>query len=343
MKMQKDILSLWGELDQIECKTSLLKDKLKKLPVSYPNIAKLIKDINFRGDKFEQWIESLPYPLATILRRYNATDTLQQKQERLLDFFEAYSIFIAGIMIAIYQQPQFDESVIKDVGIDYFTKASFGSWVKIDQALAKIFRKQMEDNKTDINAFLNCFHTEDLSLVRLLCEADVYSILQRTCGYRNTWKGHSGISSEEIYGDHVRVLHRELLNMQERLKDLYEKIRLVRPIGLEYCEGTFTNRVEVLTSSNSIFKKAEILGNQPLDKKWLYIQVMDTGATIKLPPLFVMKQSPADVKNACYFYNRIEGKNSRYVSYHFESKPENVMQGEDAFDAIRSVLERGAS
>ena len=337
LKMQKAVLNLWGELDQIERETSLLKDQLKNLPVSYEKIKQKIKDINNRGNKFEQWIDTLPYPLATILKRYTTFDTAQQKQEMLLYFFEAYSIFIAGILIAIYKQPQFNESKIQDIGIGFFEKASFGSWVKIDRAFANVFREQM-DKKLD--TILSCFHTDDRSLVNLLCLKDVYSILQKTCDYRNSWKGHSGISSEEIYEDHVRVLHDELLNMQERLKDLYEKVRLVRPVNTKLSQGIFTNKVEILTGPNAYFKTAEIVGDMPLDTEMLYMQVLDTGATIELPPLFVMKQSPKDEKNACYFYNRIEGKNSRYVSYHFESKPENVFKGEQAFEAIKSVLER---
>ena len=338
LKTQASVLEVYEELNKIELEASRLRDRLEDVPASYSNIAKEIKDINNKGDKFEQWVESLPYPLATILKRYTASDTYQQKQEMLFYFFEAYSIFIAAILTAVYQQPQFSNSEIEDVGVAYFEKASFGSWVKMDQALAKIFRIRM-DNPNLIDSVLNSFHTDDQSLVKLISLGDVYSILQRTCDYRNAWKGHSGITSEAIYTEHVRVLEGELFKLQERLKDLYEKICLVRPLSLKRRQGKFINKVEVLTGSNSIFKKDEISGDA-LDEDKLYIQVKDTGVTFEIPPFFVLKNSPADVKNACYFYSRLEGSNSRYVSYHFEGKPENIEEGEAAFDIIKAVLER---
>lgn len=198
------------------------------------------------------------------------------------------------------------------------------------------------DSPAKIDVVLNGFHTDDQSLVKLLCQGEVYSILQRTCDFRNSWKGHSGITSEMLYSDHARVLREELAKLQERLSDFYDKIRLIRPISLKYEDGMFINNVEILTGSNSIFKKDEIVG-EALDRKKLYIQIVDTQKIVEVPPLFVLKNSPADVKNACYFYNRIEEKGSRYVSYHFESQHDDVEEGEVAFDIIKAVLERTSS
>lgn len=336
LKTQTSVLNVCAELDEINMEVSRLKNKLKRIPASHANVAIEIKDINNKGDKFEQWIDSLPYPLATILRRYITSNRPQQKQELLLCFFEAYAIFTAAILTAIYQQPQFRDSPIPGVDKDYFKKASFGSWVRMDRAIAKIFRSKMNDSK-GIDFMLNSFHTDDQSLVRLMSQ-DIYKILDKTCEYRNSWKGHSGITSETIYNDHVRLLEVERSKLQEKLKDLYEKIRLVRPIGLKLRQGEFSNKVEVLTGSNPIFKKEDIVG-EALDENKLYIQVIDTAKTFEVPPFFVMKNSPADVKNACYFYSRVEGSNSRYVSYHFDTKPEDTEEGEAAFDIISAILE----
>ena len=341
VKTQEDVLKVYSELDKIELAASRLRDRLEQIPASWSSVAKEIRDINNKGDKFEQWFESLPYPLATILKQYSTSDSYQQKQEMLFYFFEAYSIFAAAILMAVFQQPQFDNSEIEDVGAAYFEKASFGSWVKLDQALAKIFRTRISDPKM-IDSVLNCFYTDDQSLVTLICLKDVYSLLQRTCEYRNSWKGHSGITSEATYTDHVRVLKGELFQLQARIKDLYDRICLVRPISLRRQHGMFNNRVEILTGSNANFKKTDIIGDA-LDEEKLYIQVVDTGKTFEVPPFFVLKSSPASAKNACYFYSRVEGTNSRYVSYHFEGKPEDIEEGEAAFETIKAVLGRTSS
>ena len=336
LPMQEEVLKVNDELNILETEITRLKERLSSIPASYKNVYKELKDINNRGDKFEQWIESLPYPLATILKRYMTSDSMQQKQEMLLYFFEAYSIFAAAILGAIYNQPIFRSHEIRDVMADYFEKASFGSWVKMDQAIAKMMREQMSHSE-NMDMMLNGFHTKDQSLIKQMTNADAYSVLFRASNNRNSWKGHSGISGESTYRDHVNELEAELNKLRAGIGDMYEKIRLVRQVKLDKVQGEFISRVEMLTGSNPIFKKDEIIG-EALDRDALYIQVLDTGETIELPPFIVMKSSPAEVKNACYFYSRVEGSNSRYVSYHFEGQPENIEEGERAFDVIKALL-----
>lgn len=337
LSIQEGILKTLDELNEIELQASKLKAKLEAIPAAYRNINKEIRDINNKGDKFEQWIETLPYPLATILKRYSAADSAQQKQEMLLYFFEAYSIFVAAILCAVYKQPTFNGEEIKDVEANYFENASFGSWIKMDQAMSRLFRKSMDDSDK-IDIVLNAFHTDDSTLVRQICNADTYSILLRTCDYRNAWKGHSGITGEPIYKDHASVLEGELNKLQISIKDLFEKVRLIRQVHIEFSHGEFNNTVQVLTGSNAIFKKDEVSGDA-LDESCLYLQILDTGETIELPPFLLMKNSPTDVKNACYFYNRVEGNNSRYVSYHYEGRPEDIEEGDRALEIIKAMLQ----
>ena len=339
LETQRKILNVYDELNQIELEASRLKNLLRETPASYAQVTEAIKEINDRGDKFERWIESLPYPLATILKRYAASDDDQHRQETLFFFFEAYSIFAAAILSAAFRAPFFRDAVVPDVELEYFKKSSFGSWVMLDVALAKEIRTRV-GNREQTYSTRSAFHTEDASLVNLLCEEETYSILQSASNYRNSWKGHSGITNDARYSDHVRTLHGYLLKLRERSKNLYDKIRLVRPIRLKRAHGEFINTVESLTGSNPIFNKDEIVGDA-LDEDKLYIHVVDTNDAFELPPFFLLKNSPAEVKNACYFYSRLEGANSRYVSYHFEGAPESTEEGEEAFDYLQEILERG--
>ncbi len=339
LKMQTSILAVCTELNKIELETSRLKNRLMSKPVLYSKVAREIKDINNKGDKFEQWCESLPYPLATILKKYTTSDTYQQKQEMLLFFFEAYSIFVAAILSAIYHQPPFGNSQLKDLEISYFEKASFGSWVMMDQQIANIINSRMGCSET-IPSVLNCFHTDDQSIVKRICSSKVYSILETIKDKRNTWRGHSGITSEEAYCEHVRFLEDKLQEFQKYIDDLYDRLQLIRPNDLGFHNDVFTNRVEVLTGSNPIFNRNVFDSVRPLDKEKLYIQILETKETIELPPFFVLRNSPAEVKNACYFYSRVEGSDSRYVSYHFERLHDQIEKGEAAFETIKSILER---
>lgn len=332
------ILDTYDELTEIENQVSQLKTKLESIPASYKKINNEIKDINNKGDKFEQWIETLPYPLATVLRRYSSEDNFGEKQKMLFFYFEAYSIFISSILSAALNQASFISSEIKNVDAMYFEKSSFGSWVRMGQELAYIFRKEFEDPQ-NLDLILNAFHTDDRSVVNAICNPKKYSLLLNIVSYRNNWKGHTGIDNNMILEEHVKTLSVDLDTFKRECKDLYEKVRLIRPVSLRKKDGKFINTVEVLTGSNPIFKKDELIG-EALDETKLYLQMLDTNETLELPPYFVMKNSPADAKNACYFYSRIENGNSKYVSYHFEGRPESYEDGEQTLEYIKAILER---
>lgn len=156
--------------------------------------------------------------------------------------------------------------------------------------------------------------------------------------HRNSWKGHSGITSEALYIEHVGILDSMLHKLHENIKDLYERVRLIRPISLSFSNGVFSNKVEVLTGSNSIFPRITIEALTPLDNTKLYLQLLDTGETLELPPYFILKNSPVDIKNACYFYNSVEKGSTKYVSYHYDGRPEDIEEGEMVFNHIKRLL-----
>ena len=105
--------------------------------------------------------------------------------------------------------------------------------------LRKINSSKEEERRTA----LSCFKTDDENLIKLLCNKKVNSILDIACTHRNTWKGHSGITSEALYKEHVEILDSLLRMLQENIKDLYERVRLIRPEQLSYSNGEFTNKV----------------------------------------------------------------------------------------------------
>lgn len=339
LKLQSEYLKTYDQLENLRVDIETLKDRLQKTPASYKNIRKEIKDINNTGDKFVQWIETLPYPIATILKKYSVTEEPSKKQEILFYFYEAYAIFLATILSAALNKSLVDCSKLNSVDSSRFEKASFGNWVWMDRALSNLFLEGINSQDVDTRrTTLECFKTADENLISLFCNKKACNILEKACDYRNSWKGHAGITSETLYKDHVDTLDSMLHNLHESIKDLYERVRLIRPFSLSYSKGIFSNKVEVLTGSNSIFTMDTIKALTPLDNSKLYLQLIDTGEVLELPPYFILKNSPVDAKNACYFYNRVEKGNTKYVSYHYEGRPEDIEAGKTAFDHIKQIL-----
>lgn len=339
IELQSEYLKTFDQLEALRVEVEDLKTKLLKVPASYTNIRKEIKDINNTGDRFAQWIETLPYPLATILKRYSVVEDARTSQDLLLYFFEAYSIFEATILSAALDKNLIDCSNLTMVNSSMFEKASFGNWVRMDRALANLFLSAINGNDKDKRiAAMECFKTKDENIIRLLCNKNVSSILENAGNKRNDWKGHSGIASDVVCREHADVLNSMLLKFQESIKDVYERVRLVRCLSSVLTDGMFNNSVENLTGSNSIFKKDTIVSDRALDTSKLYLQILDTEEFLELPPFFILKKSPADVKNACYFYSKVEKGNTKYVSYHYDGKPEDTESGEKAYELIKEIL-----
>ncbi len=339
LDLQLEYLKTYNQLENLRIEIETLKDRLKKIPASYKNIRKNIKDINNTSDKFIQWIENLPYPIATILKQYSVVEESDKKQEMLLYFYEAYAIFNATLLCSALNKNLIDCSKLKGVEPMYFEKASFGNWVRMDRALSNLFIESLNSsNDEEKKAVLECFRTKDETLIRFVCSKNVCNILEQASVHRNNWKGHSGLTNEFSYKEHVTALNDMLNKLQESIKDLYERVRLVRLTSLRKVDGEFINKVEVLTGSNSIFSKDVIKGDFALDESKLYLQLLDTGETLELPPYFILKNSPADAKNACYFYSKVEKGNTKYVSYHFDGKPEDIENNEIAFTHIKQLL-----
>ncbi len=338
LELQSEYLKTYEQLEILRIEVETLKDKLQKTPAAYKNIKKEIKDINNTGDKFAQWIETLPYPIATILKRYSVAEDLSTRQETLFYFFEAYSIFEAALLSAALNKSLLDCSDLKHVDPAFFEKASFGNWVKMDRALSNLFLGYVNGSVDQKSAALACFKTSDDNLVKLLCSKNACNILHNASQYRNSWKGHSGITSDSLYKEHVDILDSMLHKLHESIKDVYERVRLIRPVSLTFSNNVFRNRVDVLTGSNPIFTRDTIESVIPLDNTKLYLQILDTSEVLELPPYFIMKNSPADVKNACYFYSRVEQGNTRYVSYHYDGKPEDIETGKSAYNHIKTLL-----
>ena len=56
-----------------------------------------------------------------------------------------------------------------------------------------------------------------------------------------------------------------------------------------------------------------------------------------LSPLLSLQQAPASVEDACYFYDRVEGQQVRWVSYHFEGQHVTVRADPDVLSLIAEL------
>jgi len=273
------------------------------------------------------WIESLPFPLASILRRYKSTTELRSKVDHLLHFFEAYAQFNTTLLLSAYYHDdnlfngQKNKWIYPKNDFCKNRRASFGNWVIIGERVAKYTREQLSNQKKRKEVF-SLFHTENSGFLNLVSNKEVYKILKNTNNHRNDWIGHGGICSKTEYSRRLAILEKELTSIRDLVKDNFVNFLLVQPKTMILSKGIYKNIVRKIMGSNTLFTEIDLKTNIALDENELYFIDIYRNDPLLLIRFFRMLPSPETEQNACYFYSRFDSQGIRYISYHFDKQSE---------------------
>jgi hypothetical protein len=301
-------------------------------------------------ERLDQWFETLPFPMASILRAWQATpsDDFKTKYEHLLHFFEASAEFVGIILLSAFSsREQVFQAIKKDLAGALkkqnlsFRKATFGTWKLVIEYLGKQVRQLMSGDKDQRAICADMFADQSIQLPEVLSCKELAEIVSVTNKLRNDWAGHGGVvGQEEANLRNERILS-EVQNFREATCALWSDVQLVHSLHCRPRRGSFENEVAVLMGSNSEFLKETIAMPTWLDVERLYLVRKDGGQALQLLPLVQVGPSPLSAKNACYFFNRIERDGLRYVSYHFIDQPERKCSIEDAREVISLLQDNG--
>lgn len=296
----------------------------------------------------DQWFDTLPFPLASILRAWQATPSqdFKTKHEHLLHFFEATAEFVGIILLSAFKsneaifeshRQKFTESMRKQ-NLN-FQRATFGTWKFVVEYLGKQTRQLLEGNQEEKSLCKEIFSDPSLTLPKALSRKDLADILATTNKMRNDWSGHGGVVGQ----DEAQLRNEQLLSEVQRLReviaDTWVETQLIHALHCRPRRGMFENEVAVLMGSNSEFLKETRQMATWLDVESLYLSRNNAGQALKLIPLVQVGPSPQSAKNACYFFSRLERDGARFVSYHFTDKPELTGQFDDVTAAIKFLTE----
>jgi hypothetical protein len=296
----------------------------------------------------EQWFETLPFPLASILRAWQATPSQDHKvkQEHLLHFFEATAEFLSIIYFSAFSSRPELFAEHKQKLIEAWRKqhlslerATFGTWKAVVEYFAKQTRILLGGDAESRAICKGLFADESLVLPQMLASRELASILSATNKMRNDWAGHGGVVSQAEAKSRNAQLVAELLKLREAMSDVWSHVHLIRGLGSQPRRGVFENEIAVMMGSNSEFLKESRTMTIYLDVERLYLMPTDSGRALELLPLVQVGPSPASAKNACYFFNRVETDGVRFVSYHFVDQPERKEQSAEATEVIRLLTE----
>lgn len=318
--IQQEILDIQSKVDELRNELFSIESKAWNYPNSHEHLNKRLEKLN-REDGVTEWIETLPFPLASILYKYYAKTDVFSKKEFLLHFFEAFAQFQVVLMMSAYAKNGeiIDKEYIYEIDADRLANATFGTWVHIGENIAKKLRKLMDKYPDQC---LRLFQQKRKSFIEIISSKEVYKILDRTRSYRNDWKGHGGVESEGDVKNRLMLLERELNALRKVIGDIYEGYQLIQPGNGHFSSGFYNCNCRLVKGTRNTFVEKSIEVSNGLDIENLYLLEEDGYDPLKLLPFIKLMPSPKTQVNACYYYNRLDRNGIRMVSYYFDQDAE---------------------
>ena len=287
------------------------------------------------------WADTLPFPLASILWHYEGEPDEGGKVDYLLKFFEALAQFVATVLLSacITDRELFDvnRSALFDGGqrpLD-LQRASFGAWVELAKRLARILRAVLEAEGGEERS-CELFKTRDLELVEALTAKELASIFHHACDRRNSWTGHGGVAGQHVQRERLRDLDDLLVRTRAVLGWSFETWTLLKPGPMTRSGKIFDLTTTTLKGTNSVFRRQQLKLTEALDTARLYLLNDGNLRALELVP-FIRVIAGNTGQDACYFYNRVEGAEVRWVSYHFHADPELLLPDEDVIELLATL------
>lgn len=354
---QNTVMALQNEIGELRRE---LWGNPKSAPQVEEKIAKLARRLaggikQHASETLEQWFETLPFPLASILRAWQATPSqdFKTKSEHLLHFFEGAAQFVSVILLSAFNsndavfaphRRKLRETMQKN-NLS-FNRATFGTWKLVVEYLGKQTRELLEENgkgseaaKDGKSLCADMFADASLALPHALSRKELAAIFLTTNKMRNDWGGHGGVVGQEEAELRNQQLITEVQKLREAIADTWAETQMIHALHCRPRRGMFENEVAILMGSNNEFLKETRSMTTWLDVESLYLSKKDSGKALKLLPLIQVGPSPQSAKNACYFFSRLEREGARFVSYHFTDRPELTGEFSDATDTIRLLSE----
>ncbi|MCA9232395.1 MAG: hypothetical protein KDA57_17230 [Planctomycetales bacterium] len=300
-------------------------------------------------DAQDRWEESLPFPLATIYRRFLTFTDPQEQREALLHFFEAYAQYWAIVLLSGFMHPRFEEVADQvragfqadaDKGgrakLGSMKHANFRTWIDVAGLLSKAGRKLVDRPDSKAEVLERFALPDDADIIGTLFGKTLLPVLSDAATRRNDWHGHAGVTNPDTERNRVRELQGLLTTLREHVGESWGKYRLYQATSLDFERGVYRVDVKILMGAATPFHAGRATLMDPITVGNLFVTSGVGDFALQLCPLLRL-HSQNGPPRACYFYNRIADGRVRWVSYHHEPAPDLVDAGQDATEYVADV------
>lgn len=284
----------------------------------------------------------LPYPLATIYRRYQVATEPKERLETLLHFFEMFAVYLAAVgtshVKALRQDwPDVLAKWLHPAGSAGIERADFGFWIGLAGASLKDTARIASDKELRAAAT----ETGGPELVQVASTlgglgkaTEALDVARR---FRNSWKGHGG----HLKASDAERLDREL---QQQVRDLYEAtasllrtVQLVRPGKAEVTDTGIRFKVDLLSGSDPTFEARQVELDRPVKSGALAFWGVDSRTMCRALPFFRLGAPQQPQETSFYVFNRVENGGFRWICYQEAREQEFVAPDEE----LRGIIALG--
>jgi len=341
---QRQILRGLEYLTKVRAEAAELEEALSSGTGQTDQLVQQIRTIN-QEDRYEDWIDTLPFPLASILWRHHAGGGSDREQlEVLLHFFEATAAFVATVHLSALMS---DDEVWSTVGHGLqqrlakqhlsLDRATFGAWKLTVEFLASQCKKLLSDEGGE-ETCKRLYGTSNIGDIQMLCRPALLEVLQRSNKIRNQTIGHGGaFGPEEVQG-----IHAELKSLVDTIRSVFGRswrdYELVQPAEGRYSGGVHHYQAKrIMGTRNTPFETVQCESVQPMESDRLYLFDASSQRGLLLRPFIQVMPSPNKKAMACFIFSRSEPSGAHFVSYHFEQESSLTQSFPEVDEALRRV------
>jgi hypothetical protein len=296
---------------------------------------KAILDIERR---ITNWWRELPYPLATIYRRYQVTTDSKERLDTLLHFFEMAAVYLATIGLSHVKSLRQDwkpviAKWVHPTGAAGIERADFGFWISLAGASLKDVSRVASDKELRAKAD----ETAGPELVQIagtigpLGKAtEVLDVARR---YRNSWKGHGGYMKPSDAARLDNELQRSIRDFYEITSSLFRRFQLVRPGKADVTDTGLKFEIEKLSGSDPTFEKVQVELDRPAKTNALAFWMSGARTMCRALPFFRLGAPQRPQETSFYVFNRVENGSFRWISYQ-ETQEQDFVAPDDELYAI---------
>ena len=332
-------LSVQNRLVAVRSKINTLRSSLdnihgdldsdwKGLPGAQAVISEMYSAVDL-DKKIDLWYRELPYPLATVYRRYKNSSSAIKRYEALLHFFEVLAVFTAmlGTSYAQKLHEESDELLLKWLkpsGGSTILKTDFNFWISVAAGSLKAVASTL-DNPVKLNT---AKVTAGSSIVEgaksVVVLRGIRTFLEEAKEFRNS-KSHGGLIKEQDAKALLAELENILREAYAIAAPFFRKCLLVQSGTADYLgEEGFDCRLQKLASSDPQFEELVVRLKTPARINSLGFWMVGSEAICEAIPFVKLGSPKIEQDTAVYVYNSVNDEGMKWISFDHTQQQEII-------------------